>query len=274
MKKKCAFLLCTCDAYSDTWDMFFDLVNIYWKNIPYNIYMNTETVAYKPIHQYPFKINVINTSNKISWSKRLITVLNRIEEDYVLMVLDDFFVKSPVNNDLIDSLVERLELDKTIASFQLTAARNSQEKNVEIGNELDLSEIPNSGWKTHFIPTIWRKSQLLKWLRPHESIWGFEGYGSQRARIWNYKEKVFAVNAPMIYDYLWVDGCSVIVNGKWYDSPVVDEFIKQNNLQVDLTKRGRITLADYEDHKWGWILSRYNFVQIVVKVFNRFRSLF
>ena len=40
--KRCALLLCTCDAYEDLWDPFFQLVNIYWKDIPYNIYINTE----------------------------------------------------------------------------------------------------------------------------------------------------------------------------------------------------------------------------------------
>ncbi|MDO4818819.1 MAG: hypothetical protein Q3994_00375 [Prevotella sp.] len=271
---RCGFLLNSCDAYSDTWDAFFDLLNIYWPDLPYKVYLNTETINYKPKHSYSFEIITINTSNTISWSKRLMKVLDIIEEDYVLMTLDDFFLQSLVKTDLIEKLIYMMEIDLTIASFQLTAARIAQEANVNIGEKLSLNLMSREGWKTHFIPTIWRKNVLRKWLRPWESIWGFEGYGSQRARVWNYKEKVYTVDSPIIYDYLWVDRCSVIVNGKWYASPLVDQLFESNGIIIDFAKRGRITLEEYKSHEMKWILSRYSLKQIVIKSFNRLLSLF
>lgn len=271
---KCVFLLNSCDAYSDTWDAFFDLLNIYWPDIPYKVYLNTETINYKPRHSYSFEIKTINTSNTISWSKRLMKVLDVIEEDYVFMTLDDFFVQSPVQTDLIDKLIQMMEIDSSIASCQLTAARIAQEDNVDICDNLSLNLMPREGWKTHFIPTIWRKSVLRKWLRPWESIWGFEGYGSQRASFWRYKKKVYTIDSPIIYDYLWVDGCSVIVNGKWYSSPVVDNLFNSNGIMIDFNKRGRISLEEYKSHNIKYVLSRHSFGQILIKCLNRVLSFF
>lgn len=268
------FLLNSCDAYSDTWDAFFDLLNIYWPDIPNKVYLNTETIDYKPRHSYSFEIKTINTSNTISWSKRLMKVLDVIEEDYVLMTLDDFFLQSTVRTELIEELIQMMDNDPQIASFQLTAARIAQEENVNISEKLSLNLMTRDGWKTHFIPTIWRKSVLKKWLRPWESIWAFEGYGSQRARVWNYKEKVYMVDSPIIYDYLWVDKCSVIVNGKWYASPLVDQLFESNGIEVDFAKRGRITFEEYESHNMKYILSRYSLKQIFIKCIYRLLSLF
>ena len=272
----CAFLLSTCDSYEDTWDPFFRLLGKYWTSIPMKVYINTETKQYVPSVTLPFKVNPCNTSSNISWSQRLLQVLDMIPEEYVFMVLDDFFLQSPVKDEYFEQLLKMMEEDRNIASIQLKAARLIQEGKIKTActSNLVISEIDKSGWKTHFVPTIWRKSVLKKWLRKHETIWGFEIYGSQRARIWNYKEKVLAVDSPVIFDYLWIDGCSVIVNGKWLVSSEVDNFFPQNGIDVDLNKRGRITLEEYRSRTLKYTISKLTFGQFVRKCFNRIRSIF
>lgn len=273
---KCAFLLSTCDSYEDTWDPFFRLLGKYWPSIPMNVYINTETKNYVPTVVLPFDVVSCNTSTTIPWSQRLLNVLDMIPEEYVFMVLDDFFLQSPVKDEYFDQLIKMLDVDYNIASIQLKAARLIQEGKKENIDDttLRISEIDNNGWKTHFVPTIWRKSILKKWLRKHETIWGFELYGSQRARIWKYKEKVLAVDSPVIFDYLWIDGCSVIVNGKWLVSPEVDSFFPQNRIEVDLSKRGRITLEEYRSRTLKYTISKLSFGQFVHKCFNRMKSIF
>ena len=206
----------------------------------------------------------------------MLQVLNMIDEEYVFLLLDDFFLKSPVREEYFSSLLDMMDRDRSIASIQLKAARLIQEgkKAAEDSKDLVISEIDKSGWKTHFVPTIWRKSVLKRWLRKHESIWGFELYGSQRARMWNYKEKVLAVDSPVIFDYLWVDGCSVIVNGKWLESDMVDQFFPLNGINIDLSKRGRITLEEYRSRTLKDTVKKLSFGQFLVKALNRIRSLF
>lgn len=272
----CAFLLSTCDSYEDTWDPFFRLLGKYWPTLPMKVYLNTETKSYVPSVKLPFSVTACNTSAGIPWGQRLMTVLDRIPEEYVFLMLDDFFVRSPVREEYFGELIRRMEADPEIASIQLRAARLEQEgKHAgKDGSGLVLSEIGRDGWKTHFVPTIWRKSVLRKWLRKQESIWGFELYGSQRARIWRYKEKVLAADAPVIFDYLWVNGCSVIVNGKWLQAPEVDAFFRKNGIDIDLSLRGRITLAEYRSKTLRDTIRKLSFGQFVRKLFNRIRSFF
>lgn len=270
--KNCAFLLSTCDSYEDTWSPFFELIKKYWPNISYRIFLNTETKKINDAN-LPFDINVINSSGNCTWSQRLINVLDQIDEEYIFMVLDDFFLKSPVKESYIEELLSNMEKDSSIASYQLKAARLIQEGKAFESNKLLVSELDENGWKTHFVPTIWRKSVLKKWLRPHESIWGFELYGSQRARRWHYKEKVLVVESPVIFDYLWVDGCSVIVNGKWLDSVEIDNFFKNNNIDIDFDIRGRITLEEYRKRTLKDTLKKLSFFEIIKRIIMRLRSL-
>ena len=92
--------------------------------------------------------------------------------------------------------------------------------------------------------------------------------------MWNYKEKVLAVDSPVIFDYLWVDGCSVIVNGKWLESDMVDQFFPLNGINIDLSKRGRITLEEYRSRTLKDTVKKLSFGQFLVKALNRIRSLF
>ena len=270
---KCAFLMSSCDSYCDTWDMFYRLVDKYWPDCSLPMYLNTETIRYSPPGL--LKLTICNTKQCIPWGERMIRVLDMIPEKYILLVLDDFFLQAPVNERVIDSLVDLMENDKSIGSFQLKASRWIQEGSspVSVTNELHYAPLTD-GWYTHFVPTIWRKETLRKWLRRHESIWGFELYGSHRASRWHYKERVFVVNSPVIYDYVWVEGCSAIVNGKWIDSSVIDEFVRKNRINIDLDKRGRISIEEYKSRTMKDTLKRLSFIEIIRKVINRMRSFF
>ena len=272
----CAFLLSTCDSYEDTWDPFFRLLGKYWPNIPMKVYLNTETKKYTPSTNLPFEVIPCNTSTSLPWGHRLINVLDMIPDEYIFLVLDDFFLQNPVKSEFFHDLFRIMDENRNIASIQLKAARLVQEgkREKEDCSKLEISEIDNTGWKTHFVPTIWRKSTLKKWLRKHESIWGFELYGSQRARIWKYKEQVLAVDSPIIFDYLWVDGCSVIVNGKWLVAPEVDTFFPNNGIEVDLSLRGRITLEEYRSRTLKDTIKKLSFGLFLKKCILRVCSLF
>ena len=277
-KQRLAFLMSSCDAYEDLWEPFFECLDLCWKDIPYPVYLNTEHKQYVPKKELGFSVTTLNQrkQKKLSWSRRFIDVLNRIPEEYVFLVLDDFFVCDKVDGEKFEQILDAMDKDKSIASYQMygTRIRNKAPENYAPLKEMECVLMGRSGWKTHFVPTIWRKSVLLKWLRPWESIWGFEGYGSDRARRWNYKEKVYIVNNPPIYDYLWIKDCSACVNGKWLAEPELLTFFEENNILVDWSKRGKMTYEEYQAITMKDVLKKYTFGQIIVKAFNRFRSFF
>ena len=284
----CAFLLSSCDSYEDTWDPFFQLLGQYWPDIPFRVYLNTETKQYHPSKPLPFEVITCNTGTGLPWGRRMRRVLEMLPEPYVFHVLDDFFIQSPVRTEAVLKLLAMMEKDPSIASFQLIASRaeqlglsyfglqESDLSPVSFGSDasLSLALLKRSNWKTSFNPTLWRKSVFIKWLRPFESIWGFELYGSQRARIWNYPEKVYYVVAPMIYDYLWVKNCSVIINGKWLNEEPVDRFFAEHGIEIDYESRGRLTEAQYRSKNNISILKKYTLPQIIQRCFFRVCSFF
>lgn len=278
MNKKCAFLMSSCDTYEDLWHPFFECLDLMWKDIDWPVYLNTEHKQYVPRKDLSFQVNTINQKGDkpLSWSKRFMDVLEAIPEEYVFLVLDDFFLCDKVDASKMQEILRIMEEDKTIASFQLygTRIRNVNPDSYTVEENMVYELMGKEGWKTHFVPTIWRKSVLLKWLRPWESIWAFEGCGSKRARRWNYPEKVYVVKNPPVYDYLWIKDCSAVVNSKWLAEPELLEFFEESKIQIDWTKRGRMTHEEYQAITMVDVMKRYTIPQIFVKTFNRIRSFF
>lgn len=276
--KRCAFLMSSCDTYEDLWNPFFECLDIYWREMSCPVYLNTEYKKFVPKKELHFSVTTLNqTSSKtISWSRRFIDVLNRIEEEYVFLVLDDYFACNEVNTSLFKEILDIMDNDESIASFQMcgTRIRNNHTDSYQESKRMEYRLIKKSGWKTHFVPTVWRKSKLLEWLRPWESIWAFEECGSKRARRWNYEEKVYIVENPPIYDYLWIRDCSAVVNGKWIAEKELIDFFEKNNVSVDWSKRGKMTYDEYQAISMKDVIKRYSFKEIVLKSVNRVRSFF
>lgn len=275
---RCAFLMSSCDVYEDLWNPFFECVNTFWNGISYPVFLNSEFKEYIPSQKLGFEVHTLNqlTAKKISWSRRFADVLNRIPQEYIFLVLDDFFLCDYVDESYFEEIMDIMDQDPEIASFQFygTRIRNADSEKYQRSDRLQYRLLWENGWKTHFVPTIWKKSVLLKWLRSWESIWAFEGYGSERARRWKYKEKVYVVTNPPIYDYLWIKDCSAVINGKWLDEPELTDFFKENQIKIDYEKRGKMTHQEYLDKTMVDIIKKYKPHEIIVKSFNRFRSLF
>ncbi len=278
-----AVLVTSCDAYSDLWDPFFQLMDTFW--IPengntYPVYLNTETTQYNKeyLHFSVKSLNLIAGRNpaRTSWSRRTLDVLDRINEEYVFVLVEDFFLRERVQTELIEQLLDQMDNDESIGQIQLFGTRINCDKLQPntISDKLTLEQIGDDKAKVCFVPTIWRKSVLVHWMRTWETIWAFESCGAARAKRWKYQEKVFRVCSPAVFNYLWEKGCYCVVNGKWMMHPLLSELFESNNIDIDFSKRGTITMEEWNRVDTKEILRRYTLPQIVVKAINRFRSLF
>ena len=270
-------LVSSCDSYSDLWDPFFLCIERFSKgNVPYPFYLNTEHARYE--YNGNVTLTVINqlSEKQISWSKRMLDALKRIPEQYVFLLLDDFYACDTICWDKFEEILDKMDGDPNIASVQMygTRVRNKSPENYEVSDSIKYRVMEPKGWKTHFVPTIWRKDVLMRWLRPWETIWAFESCGSARARRWHYPEDVLVIDNPPIYDYLWIKDCSAVINGKWLGEPELSEFFEKNEIPVDYSKRGKLTYEEYKAITMKEVVKRYTLPQIIVKAFNRFRSLF
>ena len=82
------------------------------------------------------------------------------------------------------------------------------------------------------------------------------------------------MQSPPIYDYLWIKNCSAVINGKWLDEKELTDFFERNHIDIDYSKRGKMTYEEYQSKTMVDVIKKYKPHEIVVKAFNRFRSLF
>lgn len=267
-----SFLMSSCDAYEDLWNPFFECIDKFWPDCPYPKYLNTE---HKQYDKYDVKTINQSQTRALPWSTRFRDALLSLTTDYVFLVLDDFFLCGDVDTRYFEEVLDLMDNDPSIPSVQFNGTRMALAGiSDEADGQLHIQNLWPKGWATHFVPTIWRKSVLLDWLRPWESIWGFEGYGSYRARKKHLTVSVRVVSSPAVYEYLWVRDCSAVVHGKWLDEPGVTDFFANNGIEIDYNVRPKISYEDYLNEDMKAVIKKLTPWQFVVKSFNSIRSRF
>jgi len=245
MNKKYSLVVASCDAYSDLWPPFFQLLKKHWPSFDAPIYICTES---KKIEVEGLDIRCpLNFDRKVTWSHRMLTLLKIIDSENILFMLDDFWIKNTVNEELIEKCIDYLENDKNIGYFCL----KSQVQQPHMDFNFPSNKYPEFlvyGQKTIFrINTqigLWRKNYLIKVLRKHEDVWFFETRASWRSSHL-YGNDIYILR-PDIQRPIDYHLCGVLHQGK-YIQEFLDDF-SSDNLQLDLT-RGVVPTMTHADPK-------------------------
>lgn len=227
----CSVLVSTCDKYEDVWELFFYFFKKSWSNCPYNIYMITET---KKCVVESLRLKMINYDSK-SWSKRLKYALKKIDTDYVILLLEDFFLLNDVLQEEIDHGIELMEKDKKISVIDFEHDKKSYGRSYPFDKQY-CERNESSMYFLNCQASIWRRKDLIKFLSPYEDPWQFELFGSERVKIYNKRfllhcngDKVFKYDANPITGY----GCH---GGKWLKSNI--ELFHDYNIVYDFSNFG------------------------------------
>lgn len=144
------------DGYSDLWDDFFGLINNYWKDCPFNIYLISNTKKYTKNN-----VKTFTTIPDAEWSLKVRTAINSIEEEYFLLLLEDFFFSSPVNNQEINSIVNFI-VENNIQYVKLPyKGQYNKFKRKKYKNENQYFAIyQDEKYCISLLPGIWNKNFL------------------------------------------------------------------------------------------------------------------
>lgn len=235
-----AILINTSDGYNDCWEPFFKLFVKYWPDCKGSIWLNTEHKSF----EYPnLKINSIHgctvhhipINRKVTWSQCFLWALNAIDKDIILYMQEDYFLKAPVKNDIIESFVKLMNNHPEIKCIHLT----DQALHTDSPSPYEHLGIVarKQQYRISCQAALWRKEELMEIIRKHESAWEFEEFGSQRSSILNHEYLVVDSNWVKldkfeILPYVFTG----IVQGRWYE-PVVSLF-KRNGIEIDFNLRG------------------------------------
>ena len=245
-KHNCSILVNSCDKYEVAWDPFFKLLKEQWPDCPFDIYLLTETKDYEC--QY-FPVKVIKTGARWPWGKMVKYAVKRIPTEFVIYLLDDEFLASPVNSEALDKVLCYMKEHNDVGVVML---RHTPQQKVDIPEPLfERDKVLQDNFRIVGISTLYRKKYFLKLLRVHENPWEYEYYASIRSR--RYPEKVMQYNKsqPVIFDY---DDSPVsgwgFTRGKWIKG--TKELFEKHHITVDFSKLGwyEPDYSDYEKYAW------------------------
>ena len=156
-KKDYSILVLSCDKYEPCWTPFFTLLDKYWEGHP-SVYLVTESKKCE-------YCNTININSDI-WSRRFLGALREIESDYVLVMLDDFFIRDYVDIDRISDI--EFTSDIICYNFEL----EYREPALRL-NEWDIQK-NNQVYLTSTQPSLWDRKKLITLIGDNMSPWEFE----------------------------------------------------------------------------------------------------
>jgi hypothetical protein len=226
------------DNYDDCWHPFFFLLNKYFENInEFEIILNTNSKKF----EYPgLHINCYNFLDKANiesfpWAKRLILNLEKAKNDVILILFDDYFIKSKVDSIKLMKMTDLMLTNPEIKHIRFT---NGPWNKKEYKN-LELFKI-NQFTKYRFClqPGLWDKKALIRILRDHENAWQSEIWGTVRSFFVKdlylcFSDNFFKENIPIIN----CPSAGVIRKGKWIKNEI-QEILDNEDLDIDLLKRG------------------------------------
>ncbi|MBR4859650.1 MAG: hypothetical protein IKU08_10765 [Clostridia bacterium] len=246
-KEDITILLTTSDKYSDAWKPFIHFWNINCQKLNFPIVVNSETKVFETdnpdIRTYLGKPN-------LPWSKRMLNCLKTIKSKYVLLCLEDYFIRSSVNEEIFNAAFDTMESDENIGVIQFAIDISARyDESVVVNKYFSPVPVLKTDRKTHngriyCVISLYRTDYLKKLLVPTESPWEFEIFGTLRSQY--FKEKVYRerVDHKRCFDYLIQPKYGYgIFRGKWL--PKNADLFKEYNIDVDFSNIGILSMDEW-----------------------------
>lgn len=204
-------LVGTCDSYSPIWENF---IKCYEKYFPYSI--NTlfvgETKNIKNYNSY--------TPGKLPWGYRIKSSLELIQDDYILFILDDYFMSFDYGKERLNKYIEdmnkfsmnRLQISKSGSQIYLSY------------DDYYLKFHNSSPYSFSLQPSIWKKEWIYNNCYDHYTPWDFEIINSQKY----YNQDISTYVDPSIWNS---DIYFNAVRKGFIKSPGWEKFKNKENLQ-------------------------------------------
>jgi len=233
----CSLLLLSCDKYRDLWNNCTVLYRKYWPDCPYQAFLASDT---KPPEYDGFR-PVGAEQTDLSWSDMTRKILDQIDTDYILLMLDDFFLTGPVDTKHVEFLFSRL-VALNGGYLRLVPHSRWMEKvpvHPEIGEH--QKGLP---YRTSLQAAFWKRSTFMSLLVPGESPWQFELYGGLRSD--KMKDPFFAAySRPIPY-------IDVLERGKWLPRGI--KLCRNEGFTIDLSFRPVISSRDKIRRIWSNVI--------------------
>ncbi len=253
--KNLTILVNSCDKNIDLLPIFFYMFKKKWENVPYEIVLNTEK---KEFYYDGIKIinYCVNKEKDYTWSERLFLNLQKIKTDYVLIMLEDFYFENVIDNDEVESLIERISQIKNFGCLYLMDLLTNFPCYYDKKSEL-FKIHKYFSFKANLTCAIWNRKYLMSLISKKEDPWQFELGASKRAFLQNkkfycqynydYEKLLFYKGKVNKQKVFYCDFEKQIYRGQWTKSCV--DFLTENGVICDFKKRGIIEFKKFYGKK-------------------------
>lgn len=158
------------DGYYDIWEDFLELFFSRWPDCPYRVYIVNNTADLHYSKTYP--VEVIHAGEDAEYSKKIQVALEKIDAKYLLVLLEDFFVFSPLERGVLFNITEYI-VQNDIQYYRMDIP-DFRIKKQPSGKPVQIE--PTSEYTISCQPSIWNRSFLAKCIgTDNYNAWVFEG---------------------------------------------------------------------------------------------------
>jgi hypothetical protein len=225
----CTVLVSSCDRYADLWDPYFYLLRLHWPDCPFPVALITES-KHSPIPD----VRPLCLGNGLDWSTLLLNALNSVDTPYVLLTLEDFFLRRSVDTAGVMSLYHEMRR-KSLRMLRLIPRPGPTNvmDNVEYGGIA-----VDAPFKVSTQAAFWHTETLRQLLVPGETAWQFEINGSLRSAEFEGFVAVWKEVLPYHHH--------VIERGKWFPW----DYWKFSRMNIGVDPSARSIMTAGETMKW------------------------
>jgi hypothetical protein len=232
--KNCTLFLASCDKYYQAWEPFFFFIKKHWPGFNMPVILNTETKSFT-YEGFDIKtFSLYAEGQNVPWGKRMLDHLDKVETDYILLMLEDYFIRRDVDEQKLSRLIDLFEENEDISTFNLVYAPISCVKNKQLG---DFMLRPRKGNYKFACTGLWRVSHLKEYILPHENPWQWEVEGNYRSAFTKNRFYMLKKDAESYLDYGFNYDWMGIRKGRWVIDDVGPLF-EENGLEVDFEELG------------------------------------
>lgn len=213
-------LVASCDKNEDIFEPFYKCMEKYYPNHPEIIYV-TETI------KNPFYKTVCKNYDFDMWTKKIREAVKEIKDDKILFMVDDIFIRQPVDEKRIKYVESILNGNNAMFNFEKCFDNMDKPSEYEGFNKRDLKGVAINS----LMCGMWQKQALIDALNITCQPWEIE-----------------RLNIALDYDYYINSGYYIIdcgykfqhpfalTRGKW--AREVIPFFEKEGIEIDYSKRG------------------------------------
>jgi len=239
----CALLVLSCDPYSDLWPPFFTLLERYWPDCPFPLYLGAGAATFNSP-----AVTMLRSNAGRDWSQCVMEYLDQLPQRQVLVMLDDFFLRRRVNTSAI---LRCLAFSQARLATQVRLVARPGPTDPLPEDDLIGECAAGSPYRLSTQAAIWDRATLRALLCAGESIWEFEHNGN--ARVTAQAGGFYSVRRPVLPYEGWF-AHHVVEKGRWFCH---EKWIfARQNVGCDFAHRGTLPAGQTVFYHLAQLLDR------------------